>query len=95
MEQMIALWSVVMVHGLMVAGLVIRSFKPDSGVETAEAPKIWGLVNQMYSHSGRLSGPSCTEAPETQIYFQLTGLGPFRCSSTGRRPRRTVSVDRE
>ena len=38
MEQMIALWSMMMVHGLMVAGLVIEPiFARSWGPETDEA----------------------------------------------------------
>ena len=48
MKQMIASWSMVMVHGLMVAGL---SLVPDLarcwGRDSAEAPGVYGTINRM------------------------------------------------
>ena len=48
MEQMIALWSMVMVHALIVVGPVIVPFKARSwGPETNEAREHLAIGNQM------------------------------------------------
>ena len=53
MEQMIALWSMVMVHGLMVAGPgMVPNFKRCWGRGMDEPPGDFWTVNQMYSNSG-------------------------------------------
>ena len=53
MKQMIASWSMVMVHGLMVAGPGIKSKLARSWArETDEPPGAFGTVNQMCDRSG-------------------------------------------
>ena len=48
MKQMIALWSMVMVHGLMVADLgCVPELARCWGRDWAEAPGVYGTVNQM------------------------------------------------
>ena len=70
MKQMIALWSMVMVHGLMVAGpgLVPRFHKILWSRVRRGAPSIFGSQsNVVYNQADYLPRPG-TEAPETQIY---------------------------
>ena len=78
MKQMIALWSMVKVHGLMVAGSCLLSKLSRSWArELAEPPSIW--VNKSYvvsAHAGYLARPT-TKAPETQIYFINHRSGAF------------------
>ena len=48
MKQMIALWSMVMVHGLMAAGLVIKlELSRSWGLRMAEPPRAFGRDNSM------------------------------------------------
>ena len=48
MEQMIVSWSMVMVHALMVAGLsLVPILARCWGGNSAEAPGVYGTVNQM------------------------------------------------
>ena len=48
MKQMIALWSMVMVHGLMVAGPgIMPLYAMDAGRKTNEAREHLAIVNQM------------------------------------------------
>ena len=59
MKQMIALWSMVKLHGLMVAGpsnspVLMRSW----GRERDEPPGTFGTVNQMFGRSGGSDDPS-------------------------------------
>ena len=59
MEQMIASWSMVMLHALMVAGssnspILMRS----GGRERDEPPGAFGTVNQMFDRSGGSDDPS-------------------------------------
>ena len=59
MEQMVALWSMVMVHALMVAGPGIKSKLARYWArETDEPPGAFGTVNQMCDRSGGSDGPS-------------------------------------
>ena len=70
MEQMIASWSMVMVHALMVAGpgLVPRFHKILWSRVRRGAPSIFGSQsNVVYNQADYLPRPG-TEAPETQIY---------------------------
>ena len=70
MEQMIASWFMVMVHGLMVAGpgLVPRFHKILWSRVRRGAPSIFGSQsNVVYNQANYLPRPG-TEAPETQIY---------------------------
>ena len=79
MEQMIASWSMVMVHGLMVAGpgLVPRFHKILWSRVRRPAPSILGSrSNVVGSQAGYLARP-VTEAPETQIYFINHRSGAF------------------
>ena len=79
MKQMIALWSMVKVHGLMVAGSGIEPpFTPSrrSGVGRG-APSIFGSrSNVVHAQAGYLARPT-TKAPETQIYFITHRSGAF------------------
>ena len=71
MKQMIALWSMVKVHGLMVAGpsLVPRFHKIMGPRDRRPAPSIFGSrSNVVHNQAGYLARPP-TKAPETQIYF--------------------------
>ena len=75
---MIASWSMVMVHGLMVAGLSQVPIKTRSwGRETDEPPRAFGTVNEMCDRSGGYLARPTTEAPQTQIYFTTHGSGAF------------------
>ena len=67
---MIASWSMVMVHALMVAGLSLKPIKRDRGLaELAEPPWHRGVSsNVVGAQAGYLARPT-TKAPETQIYF--------------------------
>ena len=59
MEQMIASWSVVMVHGLMVADAGFEPYLARLwGPEADEEPGAFGTVNQMCDRSGGYDGPS-------------------------------------
>ena len=76
---MIASWSMVMVHGLMVAGpgLVPRFHKILWSRVRRPAPSILGSrSNVVGSQAGYLARP-ITEAPETQFYFITHGSGAF------------------
>ena len=79
MEQMIALCSKVMLHGLMVAGprsLPVLCEIVGSRVPRP-APSILGsLSNVVDSQAGYPARPT-TKAPETQIYFTTHRFGPF------------------
>ena len=72
MEQMIASWSMVMVHGLMVAGpglLPILSEIVGSRDRPSRPRSIWvNKSNVVGAQAGYLARPT-TKAPETQIYF--------------------------
>ena len=71
MEQMIALWSMVMVHGLMVAGPgVLLILSEIVGLETDDPRRAsWGRKsNVVHAQAAYLARPT-TKAPETQIYF--------------------------
>ena len=79
MKQMIALWSMVMVHGLMVAGPSNSPYQQDrEGLETAEPREHLGvtLSNVVAVQAGYLARP-LTKAPETQIYFITHRSGAF------------------
>ena len=68
---MIALWSMVMVHGLMVAGPCNSPhFEAIVGSrDRRPAPSIFGSrSNVVHNQAGYLARPT-TKAPETQIYF--------------------------
>ena len=77
MKQMIALWSMVMVHGLMV---VDPSFVPPlrhrREPQDQRGAGAFGnrKSNVGHAQAGYLARPT-TEAPETQIYFTTHGSG--------------------
>ena len=71
MKQMIASWSMVMVHALMVAGLVIEPiFTRSWGAQAGRGARniLGSLSNVVDNQAGYLARPT-TKAPETQIYF--------------------------
>ena len=80
MEQMIASRSMVMVHALMVAGLVIVPLYARSWAreDRRPAPSILGSrSNVVHNQAGYLALP-ITKAPETRIYFINDRSGAFR-----------------
>ena len=79
MEQMIASWSMVMVHGLMVAGLgLVPLFHVNVGPQDQRGAGAFGnrKSNVVHVQAGYLARPA-TKAPETQIYFITHGSGAF------------------
>ena len=79
MKQMIALWSMVKVHGLMVAGSCLEpEFKRSWGRGVAEAPGAFGnrKSNVGLAQPGGMDRPT-TKVPETQIYFITHRSGAF------------------
>ena len=73
MKQMIALWSMVMVHGLMAAGLSLKPQLTRSWArELASLREHRGRAEQssnvVGAQPGYLARPA-TEAPQTRIYF--------------------------
>ena len=71
MKQMIALWSMVMVHGLMVAGLGLEPRLTEIvGSQVGQGAGAFGnrKSNVVHDQAGYLARPA-TEAPEKQIYF--------------------------
>ena len=99
MEQMIASWSMVMVHGLMVADSVLCSKLSEIVGSVGRARRAsWGLEQcSRRAQPGYLARPT-TEAPETQIYFinHRSGAFPVPSDALLVAPRRTgKSVDRE
>ena len=79
MKQMIALWSMVKVHGLMVAD---PSLEPDFtrivGTQDQRGAGAFGnrKSNVVHAQAGYLARPT-TKAPETQIYFINHRSGAF------------------
>jgi len=97
MKQMIALWSMVKVHGLMVAG---PSLEPDFtrivGTQDQRGAGAFGnrKSNVVHAQAGYLARPA-TEAPETRIYFTTHRSGAFpvlrlRTVVRGERARRSI-----
>ena len=76
MKQMVALWSMVMVHGLMAADPGTRPNWRDSGLGgwPSRAEHRGVSSNVVSAQAGYLARP-VTEAPETQIYFTTHGSG--------------------
>ena len=77
MKQMIALWSMVKVHGLMVAD---PGMKPDLGKivgsrEGRGARSISGSRSNVVGARPGYMARSATKAPETQIYFIIHRSG--------------------
>ena len=76
---MIVSWSMVMVHGLMVAdaGIVPLYTRSWAHEDRRPAPSIFGSrSNVVHNQAGYLSR-LVTEAPETQIYFITHRSGAF------------------
>ncbi len=79
MEQMIASWSMVMVHGLMVAGPSIKPVLSKILRSRGGRAAVEITVNKSYvvhAQPGRMTRP-ITEAPETQFYFITHRSGAF------------------
>ena len=79
MEQMIASWSMVMVHGLMVAGPGFMSILARvMGSRDRQGAGAFGnrKSNVGHAQAGYLARPT-TKAPETQIYFINHRSGAF------------------
>ena len=79
MEQMIALWSMVMVHGLMVADpSLMPPLRHRRGPQDQRGAGAFGnrKSNVVHAQAGYLARP-VTEAPETQIYFINHRSGAF------------------
>ena len=75
MKQTIALWSMVMVHGLLVADSRYMSVSTRTwGRKADEARGVYSNVVDV--QAGWLARPG-TEAPETQFYFITHGSGAF------------------
>ena len=71
MEQTIALWSMVKVHGLMVAGPgIVPHLSQIMGSRVGRAARsiLGSRSNVVHNQAGYMSRPR-TKAPETQIYF--------------------------
>ena len=76
---MIASWSMVMVHGLLLAGSGFVPFlsKIVGSRDRRPAPSIFGSrSNVVHNQAGYLARP-VTEAPEKQIYFIKHRSGAF------------------
>ena len=79
MKQMIVLWSMVKVHGLMVAGPGLKPvFTGIVGPQDRRGAGAFGnrKSNVVHAQPGYLARPT-TKAPETQIYFTTHGSGAF------------------
>ena len=79
MEQMIASWSMVMVHGLMVAGPGLEPRLTEIvGSQVGQGAGAFGnrKSNVVHAQAGYLARPT-TKAPETQIYFINHRSGAF------------------
>ena len=79
MKQMIALWSMVMVHGLMVAGLGLEPRLTEIvGSQVGQGAGAFGnrKSNVVHDQAGYLARPA-TEAPEKQFYFTTHRSGAF------------------
>ena len=80
MEQMIALWSMVKVHGLMVAGSGLKPpFTPSTRPQDQRGAGAFGnrKSNVAYAQAGYPARP-VTKAPKKQIYFTTHRSGAFR-----------------
>ena len=76
---MIASWSMVMVHGLMVAGPgLVPKLSEIMGSQDRRGAGAFGnrKSNVVHAQAGYLARPT-TEAPETQIYFITHRSGAF------------------
>ena len=79
MKQMIALWSMVKVHGLMVAGSGLKPpFTPSTRPQDQRGAGAFGnrKSNVVHAQAGYLAHPR-TEAPETRIDFTTHRFGAF------------------
>ena len=79
MEEMIASWSMVMVHGLMVAGLgLVPRFNEIAGSQVGRGAGAFGNRKSNVVHAQAVYlARSTTKAPETRIYFITHGSGAF------------------
>ena len=97
MEQMIALWSMVMLHALMVAGPGLESRISQILLSRGGRAAVEITVNKSYvvhAQAGYLARPA-TESPETQIYFITHQSGAFlvprvRTVARGERESRSI-----
>ena len=97
MKQIIASWSMVMVHGLMVAGLgLVPRFNKIAGSQVGRGAGAFGnrKSNVVHAQAVYLARPT-TKAPETRIYFITHGSGAFpvprvRTVVRGERPSRSI-----
>ena len=97
MKQIIASWSMVMVHGLMVAGLgLVPRFNEIAGSQVGRGAGAFGnrKSNVVHAQAVYLARPT-TKAPETRIYFITHGSGAFpvprvRTVVRGERPSRSI-----
>ena len=78
MEQMIASWSMVMVHALMAAGQVFANRRSWAG-DQRPAPSVFGSRSNVVHDKATYLARPITKAPETQIYFITHRSGAFRC----------------
>ena len=79
MKQIIASWSMVMVHGLMVAGLgLVPRFNEIAGSQVGRGAGAFGNRKSNVVHAQAVYlARSTTKAPETRIYFITHGSGAF------------------
>ena len=97
MKQIIASWSMVMVHGLMVAGLgLVPRFNEIAGSQVGRGAGAFGNRKSNVVHAQAVYlARSTTKAPETRIYFITHGSGAFpvprvRTVVRGERPSRSI-----
>ena len=79
MKQMIALWSMVKVHGLMAAGsCIVAPLRHRRGPQDQRGAGAFGnrKSNVVHAQADYLARP-VTEAPEMQIYFTNHRSGAF------------------
>ena len=97
MKQIIVSWSMVIVHGLMVAGLgLVPRFNKIAGSQVGRGAGAFGnrKSNVVHAQAVYLARPT-TKAPETRIYFITHGSGAFpvprvRTVVRGERPSRSI-----
>jgi len=97
MKQIIASWSMVMVHGLMVAGLgLVPRFNEIAGSQVGRGAGAFGNRKSNVVHAQAVYlARSTTKAPETRIYFITHRSGAFpvprvRTVVRGERPSRSI-----
>ena len=79
MKQIIASWSMVMVHGLMVAGLgLVPRFNEIAGSQVGRGAGAFGNRKSNVVHAQAVYlARSTTKGPETRIYFITHRSGAF------------------